>query len=138
MSAQSSSETLLPFTKLVLAVSALVQLLFGAVGILFLDFWNDVLWSDPLPPWPEEVARFAFLNYLATGIAAVFAYRQNRWSGAQVYFAFSFPYIVLSVLAVILTAVDTGVPAIMWGYVGLSVIYLPTVVYAWRKQETLS
>ncbi|MGH2710286.1 MAG: hypothetical protein ACRDH9_03665 [Actinomycetota bacterium] len=131
---QTEPDGLLPFTKLVLGISATVQLLFGVVGLLFLDFWNDVLWSDPLPPWPEPVARFAFLNYLATGIAAVFALRQGRWTGAKVYFAFSFPYIVLSVLAVIVTAIDVGVPAIMWGYVGLSVIYLPAVVYAWAKQ----
>jgi hypothetical protein len=65
----------------------------------------------------------------------VFALRQGRWSGAKVYFAFSFPYIVLSMLAVIFTAIDTGVPAIMWGYVGLSVLYLPAVVYAWTKQS---
>jgi hypothetical protein len=133
---QTESEGLLPFTKLVLGISATVQLLFGVVGLLFLDFWNDVLWSDPLPPWPEQVARFAFLNYLATGIAAVFALRQGKWSGAKVYFAFSFPYIVLSVLAVIFTAIDTGVPAIMWAYVGLSVLYLPAVVYAWLKQSS--
>jgi hypothetical protein len=132
----AAREELLPFTKLVLGISAAVQLLFGIVGLFFLDLWNDVFWTDPLPAWPHEVAHFAFLNYIATGIAAIFALRQGRWSGAKVYFAFSFPYIVLSVGAVILTAIDPGVPAIMWAYVGLSVIYLPAVVYAWRKQST--
>jgi hypothetical protein len=132
----ATREELLPFTKLVLGISAAVQLVFGIVGLFFLDLWNDFFWTDPLPPWPHEVAHFAFLNYIATGIAALFALRQGKWSGAKVYFAFSIPYIVLSVVVAILTAIDPGVPTIMWGYVALSVIYLPAVVYAWRKQST--
>ena len=137
-SSTSTDEGLLPFTKLVLGVSAAVQLLFGVVGLFALDLWNDVFWSDPLPPWPDEVARFAFLNYLATGIAAVYALRQGRWSGARVYFAFSYTYIVMSLVVAILTAIDPGVPPIMWGYVALSVIYLPAVAYAWVKQSRVA
>lgn len=125
---------LLPFTRVMLGISAAVQLLFGVVGLVFTDLWNDVFWSSPLPPWPEEVARFAFLNYLATGIAALFARWQGTWSGALVYFAFSFPYVALSLIAALITAVDPGVPAIMWGYIALSIIYLPAVAYAWVAQ----
>ena len=136
--ASSSDEPLLPFTKLVLGVSAAVQLLFGVVGLFALDLWNDVFWTDPLPPWPDEVARFAFLNYVATGIAAVFALRQDRWSGARVYLVFSYTYIVMSLVVAILTAIEPGVPPIMWGYVALSVIYLPAVAYAWVRQSRAS
>ena len=130
-----TDDPLLPFTKLVLGVSAAVQLLFGVVGLFAVDLWNDLFWSDPLPPWPDEVARFAFLNYLATGIAALFALRQGTWRGAKVYFAFSFPYIVMSLIVALWTAVDPGVPPIMWAYVALSVIYLPAVAYAWIRQS---
>ncbi len=126
---------LLPFTRLVLAVSAVVQLVFGVVGLLFTDLWNSFFWTAPLAPWPKEVANFAFLNYIATAIAAAYALYQGKWSGARVYFAFSFPYIVMSVIAVLVTAVSPGVPLIMWLYVLLSVIYLPAVAYAWNSQS---
>jgi hypothetical protein len=125
---------LLPFTRLVLAVSAVVQAVFGVVGLFFTDLWNDVFWTDPLPPWPTEVARFAFLNYLATAMAAAYALRRANWEAARVYFAFSFPYIVLSVAAAVGTAIDPGVPAIRWLYVALSAMYLPAVAYAWVRE----
>lgn len=128
-------DSLLPFTKLVLAVSAVVQLVFGVVGLLFTDLWNSFFWTAPLPPWPKEVANFAFLNYIATAIAAGYALYQGRWSGAKVYLAFSFPYIVMSVIATLLAAANPGVPLIMWLYVLLSVIYLPAVAYAWISQS---
>ncbi|MDQ3930539.1 MAG: hypothetical protein M3328_15520 [Chloroflexota bacterium] len=127
--------SLLPFTKLVLAVSAVVQLVFGVVGLLFTDLWNSFFWTAPLPAWPKEVANFAFLNYLATAVAAGYALYQDKWSGAKVYFAFSFPYIVMSVIAVLVTAANPGVPLIMWLYVLLSVLYLPAVAYAWYSQS---
>ncbi|HEY0069531.1 MAG TPA: hypothetical protein VGE04_06135 [Chloroflexia bacterium] len=127
--------TLLPFTRLVLLVSAVVQLVFGVVGLLFTDLWNSFFWTAPLAPWPKEVANFAFLNYIATAIAAAYALYQGKWSGAKVYLAFSFPYIIMSVIAVLVTAASLGVPLILWLYVLLSVIYLPAVAYAWVSQS---
>jgi hypothetical protein len=127
-------QPLLPFTRLVLVVSAAVQFIFGIVGLFFVEALNEVFWRPPLPPWPPEVAHYAFLNYVATGIAAVYALRQGSWSGAKVYFAFAFSYIAMGLVVNVLTAIDPGVPAIMWGYVALSVIYLPVVAIAWRRQ----
>ena len=40
----------------------------------------------------EAVANFAAINYLGTVIAAVYALYQGSWTGARMYFAFSFPY----------------------------------------------
>ncbi len=134
----STPDSLLPFTKLVLGVSAVVQLIFGVVGLFLTDLWNGLFWTAPLAPWPYEVARFAFINYLATAIAAAYALYQRRWIGARVYFAFSFPYIVMSVIVALITAVKPGVPAIMWLYVFLSVLYLPAVAYAWIRQSRAS
>lgn len=131
----SAGEALLPFTRLVLAVSAVVQLVFGVVGLFFTDLWNSLFWTAPLAPWPKEVANFAFLNYLATAIAAAYALYQGKWTGARVYFAFAFPYIVMSLAIALLTAANPGVPAIMWVYVLLSVLYLPAVAYAWVSQS---
>ena len=135
---QRSHQTLHSFTKLVLIVSALVQLFFGIVGFFFTDVWNSIFWSAPLPAWPEPVADFAFLNYLATGISALFALYQGTWDGAKVYFAFSFPYIVFSMLLSVVIGATTGVPPILWAYVTLSVLYLPAIVSAWMLQRTPS
>jgi hypothetical protein len=132
---QSDTIGLRPFTKLVLLVSAVVQLVFGLTGLVFTDLWNGLFWTAPLSPWPYDVAHFAFLNYLATAIAAAFALYQGTWGGARVYFAFSFPYIVMSVVAVLVTAANPGVPFILWLYVFLSALYLPAVIIAWRAQS---
>jgi hypothetical protein len=127
---------LLPFTRLVLVVSAAVQLIFGLAHLLFTNLlWNGFFWTAPLPAWPVEAARFSAMNYLATAIAALYALNQGKWSGAKVYFAYSFPYVVLSVIAALVTAANPGVPAIMWLYVLLSAIYLPVVAYTWLRQE---
>lgn len=131
----SMQESLLPFTRLVLIVSAVVQLLFGIIGEFSINLWNGLLWTAPLPPWPPEVAHFAFLNYLGGAIAASYAVYQDSWPGARVYFAYSFSYIVLSLVVSIITAVTTGVPLIIWLYVLLSVLYLPAVAWAWRQES---
>ncbi|HLF27569.1 MAG TPA: hypothetical protein VJG32_14640 [Anaerolineae bacterium] len=137
MATISNKDTLLPFTRLVLIVSAATQLIFGIVGLFFTDLWNNFFWTSPLAAWPEEVANFAFLNYLATGLAALYALKQGTWSGARVYFAFSFPYIVMSVIITLITAASPGVPLILWLYVLLSALYLPAVAYVWTQQSRL-
>jgi len=132
----SSQNSLLPFTRLVLIVSAVVQLVFGIIGEFSISLLNGLVWTAPLPPWPPEVAHFAFINYLGGAVAAAFALYQGSWPGARVYFAYSFSYIVLSVFYTILTAATPpGVPPIMWLYVFLSVLYLPAVVWAWRQES---
>jgi hypothetical protein len=127
-------KSLLPFTKLVLVVSSVVQLVFGVIGVFAIGLWNGLLWTAPLAPWPVEVAHFAFVNYLAGAIAAAYALYQGSWPGARVYFAYSFSYVAMALLVALITAVNPGVPAIMWLYVFLSVLYLPAVVVAWRRE----
>ncbi|MBX3081999.1 MAG: hypothetical protein KF716_10235 [Anaerolineae bacterium] len=134
MTAGQPSGGLLPFTRLVLIVSAVVQLIFGAVGLFLVPLWNSFFWTSPLPAWPDAAMHFASLNYLATAIAALYALQRGTWESARTYFAFSFPYIILSVIIALITAADPGVPTIMWLYVLLSVLYLPAVAYAWRSQ----
>src|SRR5215211_4897690 len=131
----SSQGSLLPFTRLVLIVSAVVQLLFGIIGEFSIDLWNGLLWTAPLAPWPPEVAHFAFLNYLGGTVAAAYAVYQGSWAGARVYFAYSFSYIVLSLVVSIITAMTIGLPLIIWLYVLLSVLYLPAVLWAWRQES---
>ncbi len=62
---------------------------------------------------------------------------QNNWIAAQTYLAISGPFIALNVIFTVLAAVTPpGVPAIVWLYVLLSVIYLPVVAWAWRQEST--
>lgn len=129
--------SLLPFTKLVLIVSAVVQLVFGVVGVFFVDLWNGFFWTAPLAPWPPEAAHFAFINYLGGAIAAAYALNQGSWPGARVYFVYSFSYVAMSLAVALITAANPGVPLIMWLYVLLSAIYLPAVIWAWRKESAL-
>jgi hypothetical protein len=75
---QVAQDVLLPFTRLMLGVSALVQLIFGLLGLFLTNLWNTLIWTSPLPPWPSEVAHFTFINYLATAAAAAFALYQGR------------------------------------------------------------
>lgn len=133
--ALQNQSSLLPFTKLVLVVSAVVQLLFAVVGLFFPDLWNSLLWTAPLPNWAPENIRFAALNYVGTGLAALYALSQGTWASARTYFAFAVPYILFSVILAVITALNLGVPPIMWLYVLLSVIYLPVVVYVWLSQS---
>ncbi len=129
-------DSLLPFTKLVLVVSAVVQLVFGLVGVFFVDLWNGLFWTTPLAAWPPEAVHFAFINYLGGAIAAAFALYQGSWPGSRVYFVYSFSYVAMSLVVALITAANPGVPAIMWLYVFLSILYLPAVVVAWRKQSS--
>ena len=136
MQAQTSTQdTLLPFTKFVLGVSAVVQLTFAVIGLFLTDLWNSLIWSAPLTPWPEEVATMAFLSYVATAAAAAYALYQGKWSGARVFLVFGFVYNLLSVIVVFIIAASPGVPPIMWVLVALGIIYLPVVAYIWQHQS---
>jgi hypothetical protein len=131
----TAGDALLPLTRLVLGVSAVVQLIFGVLGLFLTDLWNRLIWTTPLLPWPNEAAHFAFINYLATAAAAAYALYQGRWSGARVYLVFAFIYNLLSLIVVFITAANSGVPAIMWLLVALGVIYLPIVAVVWQRQS---
>lgn len=128
-------DSLMPFTKLVLVVSAVVQLIFGIVGEFFTNLFNSFFWTAPLTPWPVDIAQFAFLNYLATAIAALYALYQGSWHGARVYFAFALSYNIMGLIVSFITATNLGLPPIHWAYILLALIYIPAVVYAWRRQE---
>lgn len=134
----STRTSLLPFTRLVLIVSVVVQLVFGLIGEFSISLLNGFLWTAPLPPWPPEVAHYAFINYLGGAIAAAYALYQDNWSGARVYLAYSFSYIAIGLVVNIITAMSSGVPPIIWLYVLLSVLYLPAVAFAWLRQSQVS
>jgi hypothetical protein len=135
MEAQNSSNNLLlPVTKLVLGVSVTVQVIF-AVWLFFQDLWHSLLWPPPLPQMPDVARWFQAINYLGTAIAAVYALYQGTWTGAQVYFAFSFTYNAMAIIVSLITAFTNGIPLIMWLYVLLAVLYLLIVAFTWMRQS---
>jgi hypothetical protein len=135
MEAQNSSNNpLLPFTKLVLGVSATVQVIF-AVCMFFPDLWHSLLWPPPLPQMPDVARWFQAINYLGTAVAAIYALYQGRWTGAQVYFAFSFTYNAMAIIVSLIAAITNGIPLIMWLYVLLAVLYLSVVAFTWVRQS---
>jgi len=120
---------------LVLAVSAIVQFIFGAVCLFLPDLWHSLLWPPPLPQIPDVVREFAAINYLGTTIAAAYALYQGTGDGARVYFAFSLAYNAMAIIVALIAASTNGIPLIMWLYVLLAVLYLPAVAFAWVQQS---
>lgn len=130
----SSSDSLTPFTRLVLGVSAAVQVIF-AICMLFPDLWHSLFWPPPLPQVPDVVREFSAINYLATAIAAASALYRGTWTGAQVYFAFSIPYNAMAIIVSLITAAGRGIPVIMWLYVLLAVLYVLIGAFVWMRQS---
>jgi low temperature requirement protein LtrA len=97
---------------------------------------NSVFLPPPLEPSGVLVYHYFGGLYLANAFGAAYARRQNNWIAARTYLAISELFIALSVVFTILAAVTPpGVPAIVWLYVFLSILYLPGVAYAWMQES---
>jgi hypothetical protein len=130
------SNSLLPITKLVLAVSAVTQFVFGLAMVFAPDLANSFLWPPPFDPWPVLTLRYQGVLFLAMSLGAASALRENDWRAGRVYLVIAGPYVALCVvLAILAAATPPGVPLIMWLYVFLSIIYLPLVAYVWRQES---
>ncbi len=127
---------LLPFTRLVLAVSAIVQILFGLLAIFALDFVRSSLTpvADPTN-CPALTVWYFGVMYVASGFTAAYAVIKNRWPEARTYLAFAGTYVLLSLVLTLYAAATVGVTVISWLYVALSVIYLPIVLWTWRRES---
>jgi Na+-driven multidrug efflux pump len=135
MERQNTRGDLLPFPRLVLVVSAVVQFIFGAVCLFLPGLWHSFFWPPPLQQIPDVAREYAAINYLGTTIAAVYAPYQGTGDGARVYFAFSFPYNAMAIIVAFTAAFTNGIPLIMWLYVLLAALYLPAVALAWAQQS---
>jgi len=129
------NKSLLPWTKLVLAVSAVVLCVFGLSWLVAPGFVNTILWPPPFEPIPALWLRYDAALYLAMGFGGLYALLQNDWIGARTYLAITGPYIVMNVLLTLVAAItSSGVPAVMWLYVALALLYLPAVVWTWLRE----
>lgn len=126
---------LLPLTKLVLTVSALVQLLFGLADLFAKPLVDAVLWPPPLEPWPRLALQYNGAIFVASALGAVYALRQGHWIAARTYLAIAGLYNALSIVFALLAALaGPAIPPIMWVYVALALAYVTLVVLVWARQ----
>jgi hypothetical protein len=129
------NSSLLPLTKVVLGVTAVVMFLFGLSWLVAPGFVNSVLWPPPFQPIPPLWLRYDAALYLTMSFGAVYALRQNSWVAARTYLAITGPYIVLNVIITLVAAVTPpGVPLVMWAYLVVAFLYVPAVVWVWRQE----
>ena len=127
---------LLPLTKLTLAVSALVQFVFGAADLFAKPLVDAFLWPPPLEAWPTLALQYNGALYLASALGAAYALSQDHWYAARTYLAIAGPYNALSiVLALLAAATPPGIPPIMWLYVVLALVYVPVVAWVWSRES---
>ena len=129
------NKSLLPWTRLVLVVSALVQGIFALIGLLAPDVMHGLLWPPPFQPVPVLWIRYDAVLYLAMSLGATYALFQNSWVAARAYLAIAGLYIAIGlILNILAVVVPPGAPPIVWVYLALSIIYLPLVFFVWRQQ----
>ena len=130
------TKPLQPLTRLLILASAVVPAIF-AVGQLFLpDLVNSLLWPPPFEPIPAVTLRYLAMAYLALTARGFYAVIQNDSRVGLGYLAFAGPYVVLSLVLSIITAITPpGVPSIAWLYVFLAAIYTVIFVMVWRQES---
>ena len=129
-----NNHPLLPLTKLVLIVSAVVQLVFGLAGLFTPTVVRNLLAVQADPP--EIAVQFVGAMYLANSVAAFFALRQNNWIAARTYLLGAALFVALAVVITLIAAISPeGIKPAAWLYLILSFLYLPVVGYMWLQES---
>jgi hypothetical protein len=130
-------QPLMRWTKVVLATSAVVQFIFGAAALFSQSLWNSVFMPSPLPPSePVLLLQFFGLLFLTNSFGAVYALIQDNWIAARMYLAINGPFVALSILITVIAALTPpGIPFILYLYILLAVLYVPQVVWVWRRES---
>lgn len=134
-------KSLLPLTRLVLAVSAIVQLLVGLLGTvgLFIAPWLATSFLIPVtnPGVPILGIQLDGAMFLANGLGAAFALHQNRWAEARTYLVIAGCYVALALLLTSYGQIATRELApIVWLYMAAALVYLPLLLFVWRQQSS--
>jgi hypothetical protein len=129
---------LLPLTRLVLIGTALTLTVFAIIEILVPALIRSVLWPVPFEPVPDAWLRYNALTNIGLIVASLYILRQNDWAAARPYLISTVVLNGLDILYSVLLAVSTPVPAILWLYVVLAVIYVIAIIVAWRQQSAAS
>ena len=123
---------LLTLTKLMLGVTAVVQLLMALAAFLAPDLTRNLL--SPSQQSPAIAIQYVGAFYLAGAVAAAYAFRQDNWFAARTYLLNAGLFVAL---AIIVTLINTsgGIQPISWLYILLSVIYVPLVGWVWLQES---
>jgi len=126
--------SLLPLTKLVLGVSALVQTIMAVAAFFLPDLTQNLL--SPDPGISQLANQYVGGFYLAGAVSAAYAFRQDNWIAARTYLAGAFVLIIAFVMVTLLGLFSpSGLRPIGWAYVFLSVLYLPVVARVWQQES---
>jgi hypothetical protein len=120
---------------MVLFVSMLVQAVMGLAGF----FAPDLIRLVAAPGIASASLNIQYTDgfYMAGAIGALYALLQNNWIAARTYLAVEFIIIASFVVITVLNAfTPQGVQPLSWAYVLLSLLFLPTIVIAWRRELT--
>lgn len=129
--------SLMRWTKVVLATSAVVQFIFGVVALFSPALWNSVFMPPPLSPsGPPLLLQYFGLLFLTNSLGAAYALLQNNWIAARMYLAINGPFVAISILLTGLEALTPpGIPLILQLYILLALLYTPQVIWVWRQES---
>jgi hypothetical protein len=128
-----STNNLLPLTRLVLLVSALVQGIMALAGFFAPDFTRAVL--SPSTQSPTIAIQYVAGFYLAGAVGATYALRQNTWVATRTYLASALVLIAsFTLITIVGLLTPSGLQPVSWLYVLLSALYLPIVAWVWRQE----
>ena len=130
------NKPLLPLTKLVLTVSAIVLTVFGLELLFAPRSIHNITWPPPFEPIPAVWMHYDGVTWIALALGALYSLRQNNWLTARTYLVIAGPMVAMQVIVTVITAlIPPGVPAIVWLYFLLAIIYLPIVFVVWRQES---
>jgi hypothetical protein len=102
-------------------------------GFLAPDFTRAVL--SPSTQSPTIAIQYVAGFYFAGAVGAAYALRQGTWVAARTYLASALALIgIFTLVTIVGLLTPPGLRPTSWVYVLLSLLYLPTVAWAWRLE----
>jgi presenilin-like A22 family membrane protease len=130
-----AEQPLLPLTKLLLIIWALITILGGLLVIFYPPFATAVVYPPPLEPVPWLNAGLYFALSIGSGVASVLALRINRWRDTRLIIVMYFFNAIFAEYVALRRIIQGPVPFQLWFYVILGVFYIVTIPIIWRRQE---
>ncbi len=127
--------TLLPFTKLTLIVTAVVQLVMAVAGFVAPGLTGSLL--SPAANPPQIAIQYVAAFYLAGAAAALYAFRQDNWIAARTYLLNAVVFVALAIVVTVIN-LGSGLQVISYAYLVLSIIYVPVIAYVWMQESKRS
>jgi hypothetical protein len=132
------NKPLLPLTKLILIATALTLTAFTIIEIFIPGLVRSFLWPLPFEPVPDAWLRYNAMTNIGLVAASLYILNQNDWTAARPYVLSTLVLNAFDIICSLLLAISGPVPAILWLYVLLALIYVPAIILAWRQQSVAS